>query len=169
MEDIKKCSGVHCRCMDIGGQCPNMHWYHCKEHNVYAYEKGANRPEKEVIKQADTEDTEQGWEMTMYDLRGDWAAKESKESILTQINKHIKKQIHTAEQRGIRKGNSGRQMYQTGRKEGIEECVKILNETIEDLDGSSEESRRLATLALNTAIGRIKSLTSLLKEDKDHE
>ena len=35
-----KCTGAHCRCMDIGGQCPNTHWYHCKECNPDAYAKG---------------------------------------------------------------------------------------------------------------------------------
>lgn len=35
----QKCSGAHCRCMDIGGQCPNMHWYHCKKHNPKAKPK----------------------------------------------------------------------------------------------------------------------------------
>lgn len=25
--------------MDVGGQCPNMHWYHCKEHNPEAKPK----------------------------------------------------------------------------------------------------------------------------------
>lgn len=40
----KKCSGAHCRCMDIGGQCQNMHWYHCKEHNPDFYPKGGTRP-----------------------------------------------------------------------------------------------------------------------------
>lgn len=43
-ESKKKCSGAHCRCMDIGGQCQNMHWYHCEEHNPDYYPKGGTRP-----------------------------------------------------------------------------------------------------------------------------
>ena len=45
-QGTEKCNGAHCKCMDIGGQCPNMHWYHCKEHNPEAYAKGTPRPEK---------------------------------------------------------------------------------------------------------------------------
>lgn len=41
----EKCTGLHCRCMDIGGQCSNMHWYHCKVHNADAYQKGGPAPQ----------------------------------------------------------------------------------------------------------------------------
>ena len=44
-QGTEKCNGAHCKCMDIGGQCPNMHWYHCKEHNPEAYAKGTPRHE----------------------------------------------------------------------------------------------------------------------------
>lgn len=31
-EKQKKCSGAHCRCMNLGGQCPNIHPSECIEH-----------------------------------------------------------------------------------------------------------------------------------------
>jgi len=34
-----KCNGAHCKCMDIGGECGNTHFYHCKEHNPNATPK----------------------------------------------------------------------------------------------------------------------------------
>lgn len=31
-ENKKKCTGAHCRCMNLGGTCPNMHPVECEEH-----------------------------------------------------------------------------------------------------------------------------------------
>lgn len=30
-----KCTGLHCRCMNLDGNCPNMHHADCVEHNPY--------------------------------------------------------------------------------------------------------------------------------------
>jgi len=35
VEEEKKCSGAHCRCMNLDGECPDMHYGDCKEHNPY--------------------------------------------------------------------------------------------------------------------------------------
>lgn len=31
-KEKKKCNGSHCRCMNIAGNCPNMHPVECEEH-----------------------------------------------------------------------------------------------------------------------------------------
>ena len=33
MKPQKKCNGMHCKCMNLAGQCPNMHYAECSEHN----------------------------------------------------------------------------------------------------------------------------------------
>lgn len=33
MSQEKKCSGLHCRCMNLDKLCPHMHYADCKEHN----------------------------------------------------------------------------------------------------------------------------------------
>lgn len=35
----KKCDGLHCKCMNIGNQCPNNHWATCSTHNPNFPEK----------------------------------------------------------------------------------------------------------------------------------
>lgn len=30
---MTKCNGAHCKCMNLGGTCPNHHYATCKEHN----------------------------------------------------------------------------------------------------------------------------------------
>lgn len=32
-ENKEECNGRHCKCMNIGGQCPNRHFADCKTHN----------------------------------------------------------------------------------------------------------------------------------------
>lgn len=33
MSQEKKCSGLHCKCMNLDKLCPHMHYADCKEHN----------------------------------------------------------------------------------------------------------------------------------------
>lgn len=30
---MKSCNGMHCKCMNLNGQCPNMHYAECLDHN----------------------------------------------------------------------------------------------------------------------------------------
>lgn len=34
-KEEKKCTGAHCKCMNLDGECPNMHHADCVEHNPY--------------------------------------------------------------------------------------------------------------------------------------
>lgn len=42
----KKCNGSHCRCMNLNGQCPNMHPSECAEHCPELVKKSGVWPEK---------------------------------------------------------------------------------------------------------------------------
>lgn len=46
VEEVKKCTGAHCRCMNIGGQCSNMHYAECVEHNESLREKQGKAGER---------------------------------------------------------------------------------------------------------------------------
>lgn len=49
----KGCTGAHCKCMNIGNSCPNMHYVDCFEHYIHIeFVEEVNQPQSMDIKKA---------------------------------------------------------------------------------------------------------------------